>query len=115
MARETLAVPWRDVVWALRRMEARGMIRGGRFVTGFAGEQFARPEAIDELRAVRRAERRGETIKLSATDPLNLAGIITPGPRVPAVGTNTVTYIDGLPVVDESPPHRPAVSAATGV
>jgi ATP-dependent Lhr-like helicase len=101
-ARETFAVPWRDVLWALRRMEARGTIRGGRFVTGFAGEQYALPEAVDELRAVRRAEG-GETVRLSATDPLNLAGIILPGPRVPAVGTNSVTYVDGLPVTDERP------------
>jgi ATP-dependent Lhr-like helicase len=97
-ARETLALPWRDILWALRRMEARGTARGGRFVTGFVGEQYALPEAIDQLRAVRRTERRGETVRVSATDPLNLVGIITPGPRVHAVRTNTVTYIDGLPV-----------------
>jgi ATP-dependent Lhr-like helicase len=108
IARETLAVPWRDVLWALRRMEARGTIRGGRFVTGFAGEQYARPEAVDELRAVRRAERSGETVQLSATDPLNLAGIITPGPRVPAVGTNTVTYTDGLPTAHDAGTARVA-------
>ena len=78
-------------------MEARGTARGGRFVTGFAGEQYALPEAIDQLRAVRRAERTGETVHVSATDPLNLVGIITPGPRIPSVRTNTVTYVDGLP------------------
>jgi ATP-dependent Lhr-like helicase len=100
VARETLALPWRDVLWALRRMEARGTVRGGRFVTGFTGEQYAQPEAVDLLRAVRRRPRDGETIHLSATDPLNLVGIVTPGPRVPAVRTNTVTYVDGLPVLD---------------
>src|SRR5207249_7167101 len=62
MARETFAVPWREVLWALRRMEARGTIRGGRFVSGFSGEQYALPEAVDALRAVRKQERTGETI-----------------------------------------------------
>jgi ATP-dependent Lhr-like helicase len=95
MARENLALPWREVVWALRRLEARGLVRGGRFVTGFSGEQYALPEAIDELRQVRRATRHGETVRLSAADPLNLVGIILPGARIPAVLTNTVTYIDG--------------------
>jgi ATP-dependent Lhr-like helicase len=100
VARETLAIPWRDVLWALRRMEARGTVRGGRFVTGFSGEQYASPEAVEQLRSVRRAPRTGETVHLSATDPLNLVGIITPGPRVPAVRTNTVTYVDGLPLTE---------------
>ena len=99
IARETLALPWRDIIWALRRMEARGTVRGGRFVTGFTGEQYALPEAVDQLRAVRRAPRDGEVVHLSAADPLNLVGIITPGPRVPALRTNTVTYTDGLPTV----------------
>jgi ATP-dependent Lhr-like helicase len=98
MARENLALPWREVVWALRRLEARGLVRGGRFVTGFAGEQYALPEAIEELRQVRRAARNGETVHLNAADPLNLIGIVLPGARVPAVRTNTVTYADGLPV-----------------
>jgi len=96
-ARETLALPWRDILWALRRMEARGTVRGGRFVTGFVGEQYALPEAVEQLRAVRRAARGGEVVRISATDPLNLVGIVTPGPRIPAVRTNSVTYIDGLP------------------
>ena len=100
VARETLAIPWRDVLWAMRRMEARGTVRGGRFVTGFTGEQYALPEAVDQLRSVRRSPRTGEVVRVSATDPLNLVGIITPGPRVHAVRTNTVTYIDGLPVAD---------------
>ena len=95
---ETLALPWREVLWALRRLEARGIIRGGRFVTGFTGEQFALPAAVDELRRVRRDERTGERVEISATDPLNLTGIVTPGPRVPAVATRTVAYVDGLPL-----------------
>jgi ATP-dependent helicase Lhr and Lhr-like helicase len=97
MARETLAVPWREVVWALRRMEARGTIRGGRFVSGFTGEQYALPEAVDILRSVRRLKRSDETIRVSGTDPLNLVGIVLPGPRIPALPTNSVTYIDGAP------------------
>ena len=96
-AMETLALPWREVLWALRRLEARGVVRGGRFVTGFTGEQFALPAAVDELRRVRRSERNGERLEIPATDPLNLTGIVTPGPRVAAVASRTVTYIDGLP------------------
>ena len=107
---ETLALPWREVLWALRRLEARGIIRGGRFVTGFTGEQFALPAAVDELRRVRRDERTGERVEISATDPLNLTGIVTPGPRVPAVATRTVAYVDGLPLPapDAASPRRPA-------
>jgi ATP-dependent Lhr-like helicase len=97
MARETFAVPWREVLWALRRLEARGTIRGGRFVSGFSGEQYAVPEAVDALRAVRREERTGEAVTISAADPLNLAGIVLPGPRVPALGASSVTYVDGVP------------------
>ncbi|MGB8150389.1 MAG: DEAD/DEAH box helicase [Candidatus Cybelea sp.] len=78
IARESLAPRWRELLLALRRMEARGEIRGGRFVAGFVGEQFALPEAIDALRAVRRTGATVETLPLGAYDPLNLAGIITP-------------------------------------
>ena len=95
LTRENLAVPWREVLWALRRMEARGTICGGRFVHGFSGEQFAHPDAVGLLREVRKRPRTGETVTLSAADPLNLAGIVLPGPRIPAVATNTVTYVDG--------------------
>jgi ATP-dependent Lhr-like helicase len=96
LARETFTVPWREVLWALRRMEARGTIRGGRFVSGFSGEQYAVPEAVDALRAVRKQGRTGETITISAADPLNLVGIVLPAPRVSALMTNAVTYIDGV-------------------
>jgi ATP-dependent Lhr-like helicase len=102
LAGETLAVPWRDVLWALRRFEARGIARGGRFVHGFAGEQFALPEAVEELRRVRRAERRGEVVTISAADPLNVTGVVLPGPRVPAVRTRKVVYRDGVAVEDAS-------------
>jgi ATP-dependent Lhr-like helicase len=95
LVRETLIVPWREVLWALRRMEARGTIRGGRFVGGFSGEQYAAPEAVDALRSVRKLPCRGEAIRISAADPLNLVGIVLPGHRVPALPTNSITYIDG--------------------
>jgi ATP-dependent Lhr-like helicase len=102
LARETLAVPWREVLWALRRMEARGTIRGGRFVNGFSGEQYAAPEAVDVLRSVRKLPRSSEAIPISAADPLNLVGIVLPGPRVPALPTNSLTYIDGAPAPSEA-------------
>jgi ATP-dependent Lhr-like helicase len=108
LARESLALPWREVLWAFRRLEARGTIRGGRFVTGFTGEQYASPEAVDVLRGVRRARRTGEIVRLSAADPLNLVGILTPGPRLPALRTNSVTYIDGRPELNE-PAGEPAM------
>jgi ATP-dependent Lhr-like helicase len=82
LIRETLAPPWRDLLPVLRRMEARGEIRGGRFVSGFTGEQFARPEALDLLRSIRRETEKRPALAVPAADPLNLAGIILPGPRV---------------------------------
>jgi ATP-dependent Lhr-like helicase len=82
LVRETLAPPWRDLLPVLRKLEARGEIRGGRFVSGFTGEQFARPEALDLLRSLRRDPDRNPAISVANTDPLNLAGIILPGPRV---------------------------------
>ncbi len=108
--RENLAVPWRDVLWAFRRMEARGTIRGGRFVTGFSGEQYAHPDAIDVLRAVRQQPLRGEQVRISASDPLNLTGIVLPGPRIPAISANTVTFTDGV----VAGPAASAASAAAG-
>jgi ATP-dependent Lhr-like helicase len=101
LARENLALPWREIVWALRRLEARGSVRGGRFVTGFSGEQFALPGAVDALRRTRKLERDGEVVRLSAADPLNLVGILTPGPRVPALRGQFVSYRDGLPLEDD--------------
>jgi ATP-dependent Lhr-like helicase len=82
LVREALAPPWRDLLPVLRTMEARGEIRGGRFVSGFSGEQFARPEALDLLRAVRRDSASRAIVPVSNADPLNLTGIILPGPRV---------------------------------
>jgi ATP-dependent Lhr-like helicase len=101
VVRESFSVPWRNVLRALRRQEARGIVRGGRFVAGFIGEQYALPEAVDGLRRARKEERSGETIRVNASDPLNLAGIITPPPRVPALHTNAVIYRDGMPVAAE--------------
>ena len=87
MARETPVFGWRQILVELRRMEARGEIRGGRFVNGFVGEQFAHPEAVDTLRTVRRTRNKAaDPVTLSASDPLNLAGIVTPGPKTRAQG-----------------------------
>jgi ATP-dependent Lhr-like helicase len=90
--------PWRDLLMCLRRLEARGEIRGGRFVAGFSGEQFALPEAIGQLREVRRRENDMQLVSLSAADPLNLLGILTPGGRLPALTGNRVLYRDGVPM-----------------
>jgi ATP-dependent Lhr-like helicase len=97
LARETHAPPWRDLLRVYRRLEMRGELRGGRFCAGFVGEQFAAPEAVEALRAVRKEPKRGEIVRLSACDPLNLVGILTPGPRVPATLSNTVVFVDGVP------------------
>jgi len=90
--------PWRDLLRVYRRLEARGELRGGRFVAGFSGEQFALPEAVGLLREVRRRPPSGEWLSLSGADPLNLVGILTPGARLPALTGNRVLYRDGLPV-----------------
>ena len=87
----------RGALGAPAGLEARGTVRGGRFVTGFVGEQFALPEAVEGLRQTRRRERQGEVVRLAAVDPLNLVGILTPGPRVAAVRGDTVVYQDGAP------------------
>jgi ATP-dependent Lhr-like helicase len=90
--------PWRDLLMVYRRLEARGDIRGGRFVAGFSGEQYALPAAISALRETRRRETQGEWVSISAADPLNLVGLLTPGARVPALTRNRVLYRDGVPV-----------------
>ena len=100
-ARENLSVPWRDVLWALRRLEDRGLARGGRFVSGFSGEQFALPGAVEALRSTRRLPRKGETIVLAAVDPLNLTGLLTPGARVPAYPGRKVVLCDGALVTGD--------------
>jgi ATP-dependent Lhr-like helicase len=98
LERETVLAPWRDVLRVYRRLEARGEIRGGRFVGGFSGEQYALPEAVGTLRAVRREAAAGTLVALSGADPLNLVGIIVPGDPLPALAGNRVLYRDGVAV-----------------
>jgi ATP-dependent Lhr-like helicase len=90
--------PWRELLRIYRKLEARGDIRGGRFVAGFSGEQFALPDAIGALRETRRKQGAGDWISVSGADPLNLAGILTPGVKLPALTTNRLLYRDGLPI-----------------
>ncbi len=89
--------PWRELLRVYRRLEGSGEIRGGRFVAGFTGEQFALPEAIGLLREVRRRPATDEWMAVSGVDPLNLAGILTPGPRLAALSGNRLLYRDGVP------------------
>jgi ATP-dependent Lhr-like helicase len=96
--REGTLPPWRDLLRAYRRMEGRGEIRGGRFVAGFTGEQYALPEAVGALRAVRKKARSGALVAVSAADPLNVVGVLTTGRRVPALAGNRVLYRDGIPI-----------------
>jgi len=96
LARETNLPKWRELQMAFRRLEDRGEIRGGRFVDGFLGEQFALPVAVESLRATRKMPNTGEAIVLSAADPLNLVGILVPGERIPAISGKTVTFHDGV-------------------
>jgi ATP-dependent helicase Lhr and Lhr-like helicase len=96
LARETNLPKWRELQMAFRRLEDRGEIRGGRFVDGFLGEQFALPVAVESLRATRKMSLTGEMITLSAADPLNLVGILVAGERIPAISGKTVTFKDGI-------------------
>jgi ATP-dependent Lhr-like helicase len=99
LAREAGALPpWRDLLRVYRRLEARGELRGGRFVAGFSGEQYALPEAVGLLREARRRPASGEWVSLSAADPLNLIGVLTPGAKLAALTGNRLLYRDGLPV-----------------
>jgi ATP-dependent Lhr-like helicase len=111
VVRELIGIGWREVLWALRRLEARGVVRGGRFVAGFTGEQFALPEAYEQLRSVAGKAAEGHTVRLSAADPLNLTGVILPGPRVPAVRTRTIIISDGV-VTDGADRPVPNIAAA---
>jgi ATP-dependent Lhr-like helicase len=98
LAKESLAPPWRDLLLVYRKLEARGEIRGGRFVSGYLGEQFALPEAVELLRALRREEKSGEALEVSAADPVNLTGFVLPGERLATLSTQTLRLVDGLPV-----------------
>jgi ATP-dependent Lhr-like helicase len=90
--------PWRHLLRVYRRLEARGEVRGGRFVAGVTGEQFALPEAVGALRELRRKPATGALISVSGADPLNLVGVLTPGPRLPALTRNRLLYRDGIPI-----------------
>jgi ATP-dependent Lhr-like helicase len=99
LAREAAWLPpWREILRCCRRLEARGEIRGGRFVAGFSGEQYALPEAVPLLREARRRPYSRQFVSLSAADPLNLLGIVTPGARLPSLSGNRLLFLDGLPL-----------------
>jgi ATP-dependent Lhr-like helicase len=96
LARETNLPRWRELQIGFRRLENRAEVRGGRFVDGFMGEQFALPVAVESLRAHRRMPLTGERLTIAAADPLNLVGIIVPGERIPAISGRSVTFRDGV-------------------
>jgi ATP-dependent Lhr-like helicase len=98
LLREATAAHWRELARVYRRLEARGEIRGGRFVSGMSGEQFALPDAVDRLREIRRTPADGRLIVISAADPLNLAGIVTAGDRVRGAASSRMAYLNGVPV-----------------
>jgi ATP-dependent Lhr-like helicase len=96
--RETNAAPWRELTRVFRRLEARGEIRGGRFVSGVSGEQFALPEAVERLREIRRTPADGHLVTVGTADPVNLAGIVAPGERLRTAVRNKLVYRDGVPI-----------------
>jgi ATP-dependent helicase Lhr and Lhr-like helicase len=110
LARESNLPSWRELLSGFRRLEDRGEIRGGRFVDGFLGEQFALPVAVESVRAMRNLPLTGETITVSAADPLNLVGILVPGDRIPAISGKTASYQDGIAVI----PTETVAQAAAG-
>ena len=111
--RESLTIQWREILRALRRLEARGEIRGGRFIQGLIGEQFALPEAIDQLRAVRRAAPEGERVTIAASDPCNLVGILAPGQKVASRLGAKLTLVDGV-ALESAGRGSPIESGMTG-
>ncbi|MCB1746370.1 MAG: DEAD/DEAH box helicase [Gammaproteobacteria bacterium] len=124
LERETALPPWRELLWALRRLEDRGEVRGGRFVAGHSGEQFALPDAVGALREIRRREGQGQIVAVSAADPLNLVGVVLPGARIPAVEQNQLAFLDGVPAgyrlgsefqLAESLPHDQALRVRTAL
>jgi len=116
LAREPAAAPWRDLARVLRRLEARGEIRGGRFVSGMSGEQFALPDAVERLREVRRTRPDGEILVISAADPLNLTGNVSGADRVRAATATRIAYRDGVPVaVLEGDYIRPVADAGAAL
>jgi ATP-dependent Lhr-like helicase len=118
LARETGLPRWRELQVALRRLEDRGEIRGGRFIAGFIGEQFALPVAVESLRELRRLElsqgehAAPELITISAADPLNMVGIVVPGERIPAISGRHLTLRNGIPGEERQPAPVPIREAA---
>jgi ATP-dependent Lhr-like helicase len=104
LTRESIQLPWREVLITLRRLEDRGEIRGGRFVSGFLGEQFALPVAVESVRASRAQEATHEIVRIAAADPLNLVGIVLPGEKVPANSGRSITLRDGVVIEAELSP-----------
>jgi len=111
LSRETNLPTWRELLMAFRRLEDRGEVRGGRFVDGFLGEQFALPVAVESVRATKKQPPSGETITISAADPLNLVGILIPGERVPAISGRTVSFKDGVAVLAAAPSSQSIAAA----
>jgi ATP-dependent Lhr-like helicase len=105
LARENFPVRWRELLMTLRRLEDRGEVRGGRFVDGFLGEQFALPLAVESVRAARKVPASGERVTVSAADPLNLVGIIVPGDRVAANSGRSILFCDGIPAIESKTPN----------
>ena len=103
LMRESNLPNWREILLTLRWLEDRGEVRGGRFVPGFLGEQFALPAAVESLRSTRAEPPTGETITISAADPLNLVGIVLPGAKVLAISSRFVTYRDGVALESSQP------------
>jgi ATP-dependent Lhr-like helicase len=101
LPRESVLPAWRDLLVTFRRLEDRGEVRGGRFLSGFIGEQFADPAAVESLRAHRRAAPTGQIVTLNAADPLNLVGVILPGDRTAAVSHRVIRLRDGIVVSEE--------------
>jgi ATP-dependent helicase Lhr and Lhr-like helicase len=114
LTRETILPRWRELLIALRRLEDRGEVRGGRFVSGFLGEQFALPIALDSLRAMRGVQPDGETITLSSADPLNFVGILVPGERVATTSGKLVAFRDGVALPDAEHARVTPITAAIG-
>src|ERR1700678_2688432 len=112
VARETMTPRWRELLIALRRLEDQGEIRGGRFISGFLGEQFALPVAVESLRASARQPAAGEAVTISAADPLNLVGILIPGDRVSSSSGKTITLVDGIASDPAEPLDNFSVAAA---
>ena len=112
LTREAILPKWREVLITLRRLEDRGEIRGGRFVSGFLGEQFALPVAVESVRAMRKQQPAGEVITVSAADPLNLVGIVVPGERVASNSGKVISFCDGVALPPEERSSIVAIAAA---